>query len=220
MKRVMQLFIAICLFQLVVQNATAQPFKHDIALFKQRDSVLPPPQNAILFIGSSSFTKWTNMQEAFPLFPIINRGFGGSTLPDVIRYANDIIFPYQPKQIIIYCGDNDIAFSDTITAEIVLQRFKQLYSLIRSRLKYTEIDFVSVKPSPSRWKFKPVMEASNRLIRQFILQQSHANFIDVYHAMLDEKGNVREDLFIEDKLHMNAKGYAIWTQIISKYLLQ
>ncbi len=95
------------LFFIVTVRAQT-PFFSDIHHFKKLDSTQLPPKNAILFVGSSSFTKWANVQDYFPLYPIINRGFGGSSLPDVIQYANDIIFPYQPKQIVIYCGENDI----------------------------------------------------------------------------------------------------------------
>src|ERR1700736_1860158 len=98
-------------------------FYNDIQAFKKKDSVHMPAKHSILFIGSSSFTKWTDVQDYFPGYPIINRGFGSSTLPDVIRYADDIIFPYQPKQIVIYCGENDLAASDTVTAETVVERF-------------------------------------------------------------------------------------------------
>jgi len=104
--------------------AQTQPFYSDIQHFKKQDSLQPPPKNAILFVGSSSFTKWTDVQSYFPSYPILNRGFGGSRLTDVIYYANDIIFPYHPKQIVIYCGENDFASSDTVTAAIVFMRFK------------------------------------------------------------------------------------------------
>ena len=109
-------------------------FWDDIQAFKKQDSVSFPPKNAILFIGSSSFTKWTDVQKYFPGYTIINRGFGGSSLPDLIRYANEIVFPYQPKQIVIYCGENDLARSDTVTAELVVKRFRQLFTIIRNKL--------------------------------------------------------------------------------------
>ena len=115
------------------QIAATPPFWKDIQNFKKQDSIHFPPKNAILFIGSSSFTKWTDVQDYFPGYTIINRGFGGSTLLDQIRYANDIIFPYEPKQIVIYCGENDLASSDTVTAEMVVDRFKQLYKMIRKK---------------------------------------------------------------------------------------
>ncbi len=196
------------------------PFYNDIEAFKKRDSVQPPPQHAILFTGSSSFTKWTDVADYFPGYTVINRGFGGSTIPDVIRYAEDIIFPYQPKQIVIYCGDNDLASSDTVTAQVVYARFVQLYQLIRSRMKKVDILYVSIKPSPSRERLMPRMAEVNQLIGDFLRKQKHAAFADVYHPMLNAEGHPIEDLFIGDKLHMNPKGYAIWQKILQPYLLK
>src|SRR6478609_363182 len=124
------------LFILTAQFVIAQepPFWSNIQTFKKQDSIQMPPQHAILFVGSSSFTKWTDVQNYFPDYPIINRGFGGSSLPDLVRYADDIIFPYHPKEIVIYCGDNDLATSDTVSAQTVFERFKTLYEMIRKKL--------------------------------------------------------------------------------------
>src|SRR3978361_1564766 len=115
----------------IVQAQDMPPFYSEIRSFKKKDSTHFPPKHAILFVGSSSFTKWVDVQDYFPGYTIINRGFGGSSLPDVIRYAYDIIFPYQPKQILIYCGENDFASSDTVSVNTVYERFKTLFLLIR-----------------------------------------------------------------------------------------
>ena len=114
-----------CLLISVTLNAQEPhpAFWNDIQTFKKQDSVQAPPKNSILFIGSSSFTRWKDVHSYFPDYSIINRGFGGSGLNDVIRYANDIIFPYQPKQIVIYCGENDIA-SDAATSQMVFEKFR------------------------------------------------------------------------------------------------
>ena len=194
------------------------PFWNEIADFKKQDSVQHPPSGAILFIGSSSFRKWTNVQSYFPGYTIINRGFGGSTFPDVIRYAGEIIFPYHPKQVVIYCGDNDLAVSDSVTAAMVFNRFVHLYEMIRSRLKVVDIVYVSIKPSPSRQKLMPRMEAANDMIRDFMAKYSHAAFVDVYHSMLTPQGQPIDSLFVSDKLHMNDKGYKIWQQALLPYL--
>jgi lysophospholipase L1-like esterase len=194
------------------------PFWNEIAEFKKQDSVQHPPSGAILFVGSSSFRKWTNVQSYFPGYTIINRGFGGSTFPDVIRYAGEIIFPYHPKQVVIYCGDNDLAVSDSVTAAMVYNRFVHLYELIRSRLKSVDILYVSIKPSPIRQKLMPRMEAANDMIRDFMAKYSHAAFVDVYHPMLTPQGQPIDSLFVSDKLHMNDKGYKIWQQTLLPYL--
>lgn len=202
----------------VVSNA--QPFADDIAAFKKADSLKFPPKHAILFVGSSSFTKWTDVQDYFPGYTIINRGFGGSTLPDLIRYADKVIYPYQPKEVVIYCGENDVASSDTVTAQIVFERFRQLFGMIRTNLPKAKIVFVSLKPSPSRWKMQDRVTAANELISAYINKQKKAVFIDVYHKMLGSDGLPLPGIFIGDQLHMNAQGYAIWKQAIEPVLMK
>ncbi|MDR3713974.1 MAG: GDSL-type esterase/lipase family protein [Puia sp.] len=200
--------------------AQSLPFQNEIEAFKHQDSIQPPPQHAILFTGSSSFQKWKDIAAYFPDYTVINRGFGGSSLPDVIRYAKDIIFPYHPRQIVIYCGDNDLAGSGTVTAKTVYTRFRTLYSLIRSHDKTVSILYVSIKPSPSRAALMPKMAQANKLIGRFLAKQKNAGFVDVYHLMLDPAGQPIDDLFVGDKLHMNAKGYAIWQKAIRPYFIK
>ncbi len=220
MKRIFILLALLVTGSLLVKAQSTQnyPFADEIKAFKKLDSAAFPEKKQILFAGSSSFRKWTNVQSDFPDHKIINRGFGGSTIPDVIHYADDILFPYHPKQIIIYCGENDIASSDTITAEIMLKRYQQLFFLIRSKMKKVEIDFVSIKPSPSRAKFRATVERSNQLIKDFIAKQKRSKFINVFNAMLNEDGTIKQEIFLKDDLHMNEKGYAIWQNIIEPYL--
>jgi len=179
-----------------------------------------PPKDAILFIGSSSFRLWKGMKQAFPEHQIINRAFGGSTLPEVIHYADDIIFPYQPDQIVIYCGDNDLASSDTVTPEIVFERYKELTGLIRSKLPNVNLVYVAIKPSPSRLKLMPKMKKANDLIAEYLKKDKNASFIDVYSPMLTKNGTPMGSLFKADSLHMNESGYAIWQKLINPKLLK
>jgi len=192
-------------------------FWNDIQNFKKQDSVSFPPRNAILLIGSSSFTKWTDVQDYFPGYTIVNRGFGGSTLLDEIFYVNDIVFPYQPKQIIIYCGENDLASSDTVTAAMVSDRFKQLFQMIRDKSE-APIAYISMKPSPSRRHLFPKMREGNQLIKDFLATQKNTAFIDVHQKMLDSTGEPMPEIFLDDSLHMNAKGYAIWKKEMEPYM--
>ena len=200
-------------------SAQYSPFYKEIQAFKKLDSIKPPTKNAILLIGSSSFKNWVDVQNYFPLFPIVNRGFGGSSLPDVIRFADDVIFPYEPKQILIYCGENDLASADSVTATIVFNRFKQLFQIIRDRLPKVPIAYISMKPSPSRERLWPKMIEGNSLIKNYLKKKRNTAFIDVYSKMFDSNGEVLKDIFLKDKLHMNSKGYAIWQKIIAPYLL-
>ena len=213
------IFCLLCAITLV-PSVKAQPFIDEIIAFKKNDSIAMPQKNAILFVGSSSFRMWTNVKQDFPLHSIINRGFGGSSLTDVIRYADQIIFPYQPAQILIYAGENDLASADTVSAQMINDRFQQLFKLIRIELPDVAIAFVSIKPSPSRQHLLQKVIAANDLIKNFLTTQTKAAYIDVFSAMIDEKKNPLPDLFIEDRLHMNKKGYAIWLQIIYPHLLK
>jgi lysophospholipase L1-like esterase len=179
-----------------------------------------PPLHAILFVGSSSFTKWTDVQNYFPQYPIINRGFGGSTLLDVMMYADVVILPYQPKQIVIYCGENDLAYSDTVSAKTVANRFIGLFDIIRHVWEDVPVDFISIKPSPSRAKLMPKMVETNKLVESFLKTKKNTAFIDVYHKMLDTNGKPIAEIFGPDSLHMNANGYSIWQKAIEPYLVK
>jgi len=213
-------FILVFSFILIAQFVSAQepPFWSDIRAFKKQDSFHMPPAHEILFVGSSSFTKWTDVQNYFPKYPIINRGFGGSTLLDVIMYADNIILPYQPKQIVIYCGENDLAYSDTVSAQTVSNRFFTLFDIIRHVWEKVPIDYISIKPSPSRAKLMPKMVEANSMIQSFLKARPNTAFIDVYHKMLDANGKPVSEIFGPDSLHMNAKGYAIWQKEIEPHL--
>ena len=193
------------------------PFNAEITAFKKQDSIQMPPKNAIVLAGSSSFRMWSDVQSYFPGYSIINRGFGGSTLQDVIFYAPDVILKYHPRQVLLYAGDNDLASSDKVTADTVEQRFKQLFKVIRNGLPKAEIVYVSIKPSPSRSRLMPEMEKANMLIKDFLSKQKNTAFIDVYNPMLIN-GRPKANIFLADSLHMNKEGYAIWQEAIKPYL--
>ena len=198
----------------------SQGFKKEILEFKRQDSLSFPPSNAILFVGSSSFTKWADVSSYFPSHVIINRGFGGSTLLDVIHYKKDIISPYNPKQIVIYCGENDIASFDAISGKIVLKRFKKLYKDIRKEFPKISIVYVSMKPSPSRWEMKERLVDGNIRIKKFIEREDNTVYLSVWEKMLDANKNPNPTIFLKDQLHMNAEGYLIWQKIIEPILLK
>jgi hypothetical protein len=204
----------------VLDAQTSPAFWQDIVAFKKKDSIQAPPSNAILFVGSSSFARWQDVNNYFPDFTIINRGFGGSILTDVIRYTYDIILPYKPKQVVIYCGENDLASADSISSVEAYNRFKTLFGMIRTNLPKTDIAFISIKPSPSRVAIQLKIKDANKLIQTFISAQKNASFIDIYDAMLDKKGQMREELYVSDRLHMKPAGYAIWEKAITPFLLK
>jgi lysophospholipase L1-like esterase len=223
MKSMPRLFLKLSLVILFASCriiANSQPFAGEIREFKKQDSLSFPSAGSILFVGSSSFNFWKDVNNYFPGYKIINRGFGGSSLPDLIRYADDIIFPYKPAQIVIYCGENDLAASDTVTAQMVFNRFKELFELIRASMGAVPIVFVSIKPSPSRQRLMPAMTETNKMIRKFLKKKKNTAFADVYPKMLNKDGTPVKEIFKEDQLHMNAKGYSIWQKVLQPYLLK
>ena len=211
-----------CFLLLVLTSLTcdAQPFYTDIQQFKRQDSIAMPAQHAFLLVGSSSFTKWVDVQTYFPKHTIINRGFGGATLLDLIKYQRDIIDPYNPKQIVIYCGENDIAASDTVDTKEVAKRFKTLYENIRAKYPEIPILYISMKPSISRWALKDRMIDANKSIKKYLERKKKAKFLSIWEIMLDKNGMPLKDIFTDDNLHMNAKGYGIWQKFIEPVLVE
>ena len=217
------LFFGLCFvanFTFAQDTKQPNPFQPEIDAFAKADKINMPDKGKILFAGSSSFRLWKDVNDYFPGKPILNRGFGGATLLDLIQYSKETIIQYKPKQIFIYCGENDIADNDTVKPKDVFNRFKQLYSILRTQLPVsTPIVFLSLKPSIARWSMHEKMAASNELIKSFIHTQKNIQFLDVYSKMLDTDGTPFKDIFIEDNLHMNANGYKIWQKLLTPLLL-
>ncbi|WP_281228582.1 GDSL-type esterase/lipase family protein [Flavobacterium aquiphilum] len=213
-----KIVFAITLFLSIHSSAQKVPFYGDIQAFKKEDSLKTPIKNPVLFVGSSSFTKWTHLQQDFPSVPLINRGFGGSTLLDVIRFQNEIIFKYHARKIVIYCGENDIASSEKVTPTEVFNRFKTLYKNIRKQEPNVPIIYISIKPSPSRWQMKERQIETNKLIENYINKNHNIIFVNIWDKMLDANGNPKEDIFGSDRLHMNEKGYQIWIDTLKDKL--
>ena len=199
------------------QNKPA--FWDDVQTIKKYDQMYKPPVQPILFVGSSSIRKWDNLTQVFAKYNVLNRGIGGAVTNDITFYLNDIVFPYHPRQIVLYVGENDLPNEKT-TPDSVLNRTIKLYQSIRATLPNTPILYISIKPSPSRAAFKEKAIASNALIKAFLSKEANTKFIDVYSLMLTKTGDLRPELFVEDMLHMNAAGYAIWRKAVEPHLLK
>lgn len=200
----------------VNSHAQEKPFWNDIQKFKHQDSVSMPAKNKIVFVGSSSFTRWNDLETVFKDYHAINRGFGGSTLEQANEYINELVFAYKPKQVVIYSGENDIATGTS--AEQTYNRFVTFYNNLRKGLPKANIVYISMKQSPSRMKFADNLTKANSMIKEYISKQKNAVFIDVNSKMLDSNGAPRPELFVEDMLHMKPEGYAIWIKEITPYL--
>lgn len=211
-----KILFALALAVTAVADASPAFWTGTIDAFTQADAVHPPPRDAVLFIGSSSIVKWTTLAEDFPGISVINRGFGGSELADSVFYADRIALPYHPRIVVLYAGDNDLVFGKT--PETVLADFQAFAAKIHTGLPETKLIFISIKPSPSRWKIHEQMVRANALIAAECTKDKRDVFLDVYTPMLDANGQPRPELYVSDMLHMKPAGYAIWTPLLAPLL--
>jgi lysophospholipase L1-like esterase len=224
MPRARVLLAAVALFTLVALPAhvrsqggpDASRWESEIHAFETADLSDPPPRGGIIFTGSSSIRLWTTLKEDFPGLPVVNRGFGGSMLPEVTAFLDRIVIPHKPALVVIYCGGNDI--NEGRSAEQVTADFKALVTVMHDALPLTRIDYISVAPNPARWSQVETVKRANRQIAEYVATDSRLAFIDVFPRMLGPDGMPKPDIFREDRLHMNAAGYAIWTEVIGPYL--
>lgn len=208
-----------CFRQSALAAEQVYPFakwEKEIAAFEAADSAKAPEKGGIVFVGSSSIRLWKTLSSDFAGLPVLNRGFGGSQLGDSVHFADRIIIPYEPRMVVVYAGGNDINAGKS--AEDVFNSFKALAAKIREKLPQTRIAYISIAPNPKRWSQVETVKAANKLIADFIAMQERMDFINVFPHMLGSDGQPKPDIFVEDRLHMNAEGYKIWTEIVRPYL--
>ncbi|MET3978787.1 hypothetical protein ABIB62_001357 [Mucilaginibacter sp. UYP25] len=198
-------------------NARAQTgflFDNEIRDFKHQDSLKMPAKNGILFIGSSSIRKWTDMEQRFSDKPIIRRGVGGCTIEQLVDYYMPyIMYPYHPRKIFIYAGENDIAAGKT--GKFTAREFYKLWAMIKQNLPNAEIYFMAIKPSPSRAKYLSEVRIANGLVRDFIRNRKKTHYVDVASAILDPTTKMPDTtLFESDMLHLNSNGYDKWQAVL------
>jgi lysophospholipase L1-like esterase len=190
-------------------------WEKDISAFEASDRTNPPPTGCIVFVGSSSIRLWTTLASDFPGLPVINRGFGGSQLADSVNFAERIVTRYQPREVVIYAGGNDInAGKDP---DVVFGDFVALVAKIRAGSPKAQICYISSAPNPKRWEQVEKVSRLNELVRAYCTRHG-LDFINVFPLMLGPDGKPKPDIFVEDRLHMNAKGYAIWKSALLPHL--
>jgi hypothetical protein len=207
------LFLALAVGE-SVQAQTGFPFANEIQAFKHQDSISFPPKDGILFIGSSSIRMWTDLQQRFPGKPIIRRGVGGCELWQLVDYYTPyILFPYHPRKIFIYAGENDIAAGKT--GEFVFDEFQKLFEMINKKLPDATVYYMSVKMSPSRAKHFKEVAVANELIKNYLNNKPNSTFIDLNTVLLKTNTSMPDSsLFRADYLHLNSKGYDRWQQVL------
>jgi len=197
---------------------TAHAYADQIQVLKQYDLEYKQPAHPIVFVGSSSIRKWEHLQMAFGNYNVINRGIGGAVIADISFYLSELITVYQPRQIVLYIGENDLPDS-TLSAEAIFNGIRNLISQIQKKLPDVPIVYIAMKPSPSRIEFIKKAISANLLIRNYLSTQKRVIFVDVFSLMLDKNKQPRSELFISDQLHMNLAGYSIWEHAVKQYLI-
>jgi lysophospholipase L1-like esterase len=198
-------------------NSPFAKWEKEIAAFEASDKSNPPPKDVIVFVGSSSIRMWKNLARDFPDRAVINRGFGGSQIIDSVHFADRIVIPYSPRQIVMYAGGNDINAGKS--ADEIFADFKAFVARIQAALPETRIAYISSAPNPARWAQVERVRRLNQLIEQFTKTDSHLDFINVFPRMLGPDGQPKPNIFLPDRLHMNENGYAIWRDVVGGHLL-
>ncbi len=197
---------------LQAQAAPVERFAVEVARFEAADRRSMPPRDAVLFVGSSTIERWSNLQNDFPDVKVIQRGIGSTRLDDFVRFAPRIVIPYHPRLIVLYAGDND--FADGQSAENVYNDYKDFVRIVQRALPSTRIVFISIKPSPSRWQLRSKMLRANGLVRSYVRRDRRLKYADIFNPMIGANGHPRPELFVDDSLHMSPAGYALWTSIL------
>lgn len=193
----------------------ADPWAEAIAAFAAADRA-GLQSGGVVFVGSSSIRLWADLEKRYRTYAAVNRGFGGSTLADCLRYLDRLVLPHRPRLVVVYAGDNDLAYGRT--PQQVLDDFIALAARIHTRLPRTEIAFVSIKPSPARVDLLDRVREANTRVRDYVATQRYLSYVDVFTPMLDPKGQPRGELFGLDALHLNEQGYALWHALIAPVL--
>lgn len=210
------LFLSLLFFQVFSVNAQDPlRFKEQVDKLFNKEHNFNPGKKLVVFAGSSSIVKWKDVQERFPEYNIINNGFGGSHFSDLLYFYNQLLTKQTPDILFIYEGDNDVAAGKK-TREIYKDA-KTLSEKIKRDLPQTKVVFISPKPSVARWNLTKEYHKINKKLTR-LCKKNDFLFADVWPVMLDEKGMVFTDIFIQDNLHMNKKGYDLWEKVISEFL--
>lgn len=201
-------------------NAQAQAqdhrFEKDIAAFEAADQKNPPAKGAILFVGDSTFTRWKAIREDLPEYTVINRGFGGSQMSDLLYFTDRIVIPYKPRLIIVQEGGNDLHSGRT--PEQLLNDVKAFVEKVQRELPGVPIAIGGLAPNPARWNEVETRKRSDQLIKDYVATQKNVTFIDFFDAFLGPDGKPREDLFVEDRMHPSVLGYQLRVKIIRPIL--
>ncbi len=191
-------------------------YEGEIKAFEAQDKVKPVKPGETIFVGSSTFRLWPNLEGEFQDLHAVNRAFGGATIDEINHYVDRIVIPYKPSRIVFYAGTNDLANGDS--AKDVYSDFLEFERIVHKSLPNTKIYFVSVSPGPIRLKLQMQYDETNKLVSAEAARSHKFKFVDIRPVMYDSKGKLKEKLFGFDRLHMNKAGQDAWEPLIKSAL--
>jgi lysophospholipase L1-like esterase len=196
---------------------TGPRFASEIQAFAAADKANPPAPCQVVFVGSSTIHFWDTLGVDMAPIKVINRGFGGSTMPDANQYFDETVGIYKPKLVVYYEGDNDI--NAKRTSDQLLADFKTWVGMKDAKLGATPVLFISIKPSKIRWDQYTAQQEANAKLKAYIATRPDLSYLNIVPAMLDKSGQPL-DIYRADGLHMVPAGYAIWTPIVKAAISQ
>lgn len=226
--RLRSLAFTVALLGLTASTRAAEPapkaeftvtrHQSSIDAFLEADKKTPPPKDAILFIGSSIFRQWTDLNRQMAPLPVFNRAFGGSRTVEVLHYADKVVIPYAPKVIVYYCGSNDINADETPAA--IARHFREFVAKVHQALPKTKIIYASILRAPQKEKLWNQVDETNKLVRDYCGTDPRLTYVDINGAVFETNGKPRDDLYLEDKLHYKQVTYFGFTSILRPVLFR
>lgn len=193
---------------------TANSWEPEIQKLEAKDKIEKDPENAVLFIGSSSVRLWKNIEKDMDPYPVIQRGYGGAKFTDLIVFTKRIVEPHKFRAVAIFVANDISGSKDDKTPREVLGLFKGVEKIIRKKNKNQPIFFIAITPTMSRWQVWPQIREANALIESYCKTKKNLFFINTEAAYLGADGKPIDEYFISDKLHQTQKGYDVWAKAI------
>lgn len=175
-----------------------------------------PAPAGIVFVGSSIFHRWTNLQAQMAPLPIVNLAFDGAVTDDILRLVDSRVLPRRPKVVAYYCGSNDISLGEP--AGPIVARIRQFIDRVTTALPESQVVFVSINRAPDKQDRWDVVDDVNRQIQKYAAANGHVTFVDVNPALFNADGSSRIELFMNDRLHLRPAAYEEFTRILKPVL--
>lgn len=200
------------------QRYDPQRFAEEIQDFIDYDAENSLLENPVLFVGSSTVNLWKT-GDCFPGHNVINRGFGGASIKDILYYYNDVIWKYNPSSIIIY---NDIDIENGVPVDSVLGDYIVLSDRIHHDFPESRIIIISIKSTPMDFLLGIEVRNNkimlNKKLKEYADEVSYIEYLDLETLLYNPEGALDLQYYSEDRMHLNENGYLLWSKELEKII--